>query len=144
MTQHAETPKFSPEVCERAVRMVREHRSDHPSEWATIASIAAKSGCTAQTLSNWLKQDERDHGKRAGLTTDDRERLRQFERENWEPREANEILRVMAETCFAWTRLHVLRGVKARRPAGSSNADRRSEFNPCRPGGACAENAVQR
>jgi transposase len=98
------SPKFSTEVRERAVRMVREHRRDHPSEWAAIVSIAAKIGCTAQTLSNWIKQDGRDHGGRDGLTTDDRERLRQLERENRELRQANEILR-KASAYFAQAEL---------------------------------------
>ncbi len=76
--------------------MVSEHRGEHPSQWAAIVSISAKIGCTAQTLSNWVKQAERDAGKRSGLTTDDRERLRSLERENRELRQTNEILRVVA------------------------------------------------
>ena len=89
----ATPPKYSPEVRERAVRMVLEHRSEHTSKWAAIVSIAAKIGCTAQTLSTWVKQAERDQGKRAGLTTSERERLKQLEREVRELRQANEILR---------------------------------------------------
>ncbi|MGA7787959.1 MAG: IS3 family transposase [Xanthobacteraceae bacterium] len=85
--------KFSPEVRERAVRMVIEHRGDHASQWAAIVSIAAKIGCTAQTLHNWVAQAERDQGRRAGSTTDERERLKALERENRELRQANEILR---------------------------------------------------
>ena len=85
--------KFSPEVRERAVRMVIEHRSDHASQWAAIGSIAAKIGCTAQTLHNWVAQAERDRGNRAGTTTDERERIKALERENRELRQANEILR---------------------------------------------------
>jgi len=105
MTNQSKTrPQFSAEVRERAVRMVREHRRDYPSEWATIVSIAAKIGCTAQTLSNWVKQDDRDHGRRDGLTTDDRERLKQLERENRELRQANEILR-KASAYFAQAEL---------------------------------------
>ena len=96
--------KFSPEVRERAVRMVAEHRADHASQWAAIVSIAAKIGCTAQTLSNWVRQAERDEGKCAGLTTDERERLRQLERENRELRQANEILR-KASAYFAQAEL---------------------------------------
>ena len=84
--------KFSPEVRERAVRMVIEHRSDHASQWAAIGSIAAKIGCTAQTLHNWVAQAERDGGNRAGTTTDERERIKALERENRELRQANEIL----------------------------------------------------
>ncbi|MFZ2064344.1 MAG: IS3 family transposase [Xanthobacteraceae bacterium] len=85
--------KFSPEVRERAVRMVIEHRGDHASQWAAIVSIAAKIGCTAQTLHNWVAQAERDQGRRAGTTTDERERIKALERENRELRQANEILR---------------------------------------------------
>jgi transposase-like protein len=84
--------------------MVFDHRDDHPSQWAAITSIAAKIGCTAQTLSNWVRQAERDQGKRAGLTTDERERLRQLERENRELRQANEILR-KASAYFAQAEL---------------------------------------
>lgn len=97
-------PGFSPEVRERAVRMVGEHRAEHPSQWAAITSIAAKIGCTAQTLSNWVKQAERDEGRRDGLTTDERERLRQLERENRELKQANEILR-KASAYFAQAEL---------------------------------------
>ena len=80
MTNESKSPKFSPEVRERAVRMVLEHRGEHPSQWSAISSIAAKIGCTAQTLSNWVRQAERDQGKRPGLTTNERERLKQLER----------------------------------------------------------------
>ena len=104
MTQQAKSPKFSPEVRERAVRMIFEHRTEHPSQWAAIASIAAKIGCTAQTLSNWVRQAERDQGQRAGPTTDDRERIKVLERENRELRQANEILR-KASAYFAQAEL---------------------------------------
>jgi transposase len=96
--------KFSPEVRERAVRMVREHQGDYPSQWAAMASIAAKIGCTAQTLRNWVRQAERDTGEREGLTTDERARLKALERENRELRQANEILR-KASAYFAQAEL---------------------------------------
>jgi transposase-like protein len=70
--------KFSPEVRARAVRMVIEHRGDHASQWAAIVSIAAKIGCTAQTLRTWVVQAERDQGRRAGSTTDERERIKRW------------------------------------------------------------------
>jgi len=104
MTQQTKSRKFLLEVRERAVRMVFEQASDYPSQWAAIASISAKIGCTAQTLSNWVKQAERDSGKRSGLTSDDRERLKQLERENRELRQANEILR-KASAYFAQAEL---------------------------------------
>ena len=98
------TNKFSPEVRARAVRMVIEHRGDHASQWAAIVSIAAKIGCTAQTLHNWVRQAERDQGVRGGPTTDDRERMKVLERENRELRQANEILR-KASAYFAQAEL---------------------------------------
>jgi transposase-like protein len=85
--------RFSSEVRERAVRMVLEHQGDHASQWAAIASIAAKIGCTGETLRSWVRQAERDTGQRAGLTSDERARLKALERENRELRRANEILR---------------------------------------------------
>ena len=104
MTDESRSPKFSPEVRERAVRMVFEHRAEHTSQWAAIASIAAKIGCTAQTLSNWVRQAERDRGKRPGTTSDDRERIKALERENRELKQANEILR-KASAYFAQAEL---------------------------------------
>ena len=89
-------PKYSPEVRERAVRMVFEHQGEHESQWAAIISIASKIGCTAETLRKWVRQAERDQGKRAGLTSSERERLRQLEREVQELQRANEILRKAA------------------------------------------------
>lgn len=96
--------RFSPEVRGRAVRMVLEHRDQHPSLWAAIQSIAPKMGCTSQTLNNWVRQHERDTGQRDGVTTADRERIRALERENKELRQANEILR-KASAYFAQAEL---------------------------------------
>ena len=104
MTNESKPKKFSPEVRERAVRIVFEHREEHTSQWAAIVSIAAKIGCTAQTLSNWVRQAERDQGKRSGTTTDERERIKALERENRELRQANEILR-KASAYFAQAEL---------------------------------------
>ncbi|MCK1326519.1 IS3 family transposase [Bradyrhizobium sp. 156] len=87
------TNKFSPEVRTRAVRMVLDHASEHPSRWAAVMSIAAKIGCTPQTLHDWVKKAEIDSGQRAGVPTDTAERLKALERENRELRQANEILR---------------------------------------------------
>ena len=103
MTKQA-SPKYSPEVRERAVRMVFEHEGDHASQWAAIGSIAAKIGCTAETLRSWVRQAERDQGKRSGPTTDDRERIKALEREVRELRQANEILR-KASAYFAQAEL---------------------------------------
>jgi transposase-like protein len=96
--------KYSPEVRERAVRMVREHQDEHESEWAAIVSIAGKIGCTAETLRRWIRQAEQDNGQREGLTTVERERLKALERENRELRQANEILR-KASAYFAQAEL---------------------------------------
>ena len=104
MENHKTSPKFSAEVRDRAVRMVLEHRADHTSQWAAIASIATKIGCTAQTLWHWVRQAERDRGKRPGTTTDERERIKALERENRELRQANEILR-KASAYFAQAEL---------------------------------------
>ena len=96
----ARPSKYSPEVRERAIRMVREHGPEHPSQWAAITSIARKFGCTAETLRKWVRQDERDSGQRGGLTTDERQRFKELERENRELRRANEILQT-ASAYFA-------------------------------------------
>jgi len=87
------TNKLSPEVRARAVRMVSDHQGEHPSRWAAVSSIAAKIGCTAQTLNEWVKKAEIDSGVRAGIPADVAERLKVLERENRELRQANEILR---------------------------------------------------
>ncbi len=92
--------RYSPEVRERAVRLVLEHQGEHESQWAAIASVAAKLGCTAETLRKWVRQAERDAGQRPGLTTEERQRLKELERENRELRRANEILR-QASAYFA-------------------------------------------
>ena len=92
--------KYSPEVRERAIRMVREHGPEHASQWAAITSIASKFGCTAETLRNWVRQAERDSGQRGGLTTDERQRFKELERENRELKRANEILQT-ASAYFA-------------------------------------------
>jgi transposase len=98
------TNKFSAEVRLRAVRLVLDHERDHPSRWAAISSIAAKIGCTAQTLNEWVKKAEIDTGKRAGVPADTAERLKALERENRELRQANEILR-KASAYFAQAEL---------------------------------------
>jgi transposase len=100
----ARASRFSPEVRERAIRMVLEHADEYDSQWAAIRSIAEKMGCAAETLRNWVRQAERDTGKRPGLTTDERARLKQLERENFELRRANEILK-KASAYFAQAEL---------------------------------------
>jgi len=96
--------RYSPEVRERAVRMVLEQRKEHSSQWATIQSISSKIGCTSETLRRWIQQTERDQGDRAGMTTDEKDRLKQLERENRELKRANEILR-KASAFFAQAEL---------------------------------------
>jgi transposase len=85
--------RYSPEVRERAVRLVLEHQREHESQWAAIVSVAAKIGCTPETLRTWVRRVEVDEGLRAGVTTDERQRLKELERENRELRRANEILK---------------------------------------------------
>jgi transposase len=96
--------KYPAEVRERAVRLVFEQQHAHDSEWATITSIAGKMGCTPETLRKWVRQTERDTGKRSGLTTSERERLKDLESEVRELKRANEILR-KASAYFAQAEL---------------------------------------
>ena len=96
--------RYPAEVKERAVRLVFEQAPSHPSQWATIESIAGKMGCTPETLRSWVRQAEKDAGKRAGLTTSERQRLKELERENRELKRANEILR-KASAYFAQAEL---------------------------------------
>jgi len=100
----ARASRYSPEVRERAVRMVQEHGPEHPSQWAAITSIAGKLGCTAQTLRTWVQQAERDTGRRGGLTTTERQRMKELEREVRELKRSNEILR-KASAYFAQAEL---------------------------------------
>jgi transposase len=92
----SKVPKYAPEVRERAVRMVFEHQEEYKTQWAAIISIASKIGCTAETLRKWVRQAERDQGQRDGLSSSERDRLKQLEREVRELKRANEILRKAA------------------------------------------------
>ena len=98
------TNKFSPEVRERAGRLVFDNEGQHASRWQAVMSISAKIGCTPQTLNDWIKKAEVDSGKRAGVPTDMAERMKALERENRELRQANEILR-KASAYFAMAEL---------------------------------------
>ena len=98
------TNKFSPEVRERAVRMVQEHRGDYPSLWSAVESIAPKIGCGPQTLLEWVKRADVDAGVRPGVSTADAQRVKELEREVKELRRANEILKV-ASAFFAQAEL---------------------------------------
>lgn len=94
------SPKFSPEVVERTVRMVLEAQDQYDSQWAAIESIAAKTGCTSETLRRWVRQAERDQGVRPGPTTAEQQRIKELEREVRELRQTNEILK-LASAYFA-------------------------------------------
>ena len=96
--------KHSPEVMERAVRMVFEAQEQHESQWAAIVSIAGKIGCSAETLRRWVRRHERDTGQREGLTTAEQARVKALEREVRELRKANEILK-LASAFFAQAEL---------------------------------------
>lgn len=96
--------KHSPEVRERAVRMVFDQTPEHPSQWATIRSVGEKLGIRTESLRRWVRQAERDAGQRPGLTTDERARLKQLEKENFELRRANDILK-KASAYFAQAEL---------------------------------------
>ncbi len=96
--------KFSPEVRERAVRMVQEHRGEYPSLWAAVESIATKIGCVPQTLLEWVKRQEVEGGARDGVTTSEAQRVKELEREVKELRRANEILK-LASAFFAQAEL---------------------------------------
>ena len=98
------SPKFSPEVVERAVRMVFDAKDQYPSQWAAIESIASKIGCTAQTLRRWVRQGERGRGVREGPAPAERQRVTELEREVRELRRANEILK-LASAFFAQAEL---------------------------------------
>ena len=92
---------YPPEVRERAVRMVFDHESEYPSQWKAIESIAAKLAINHETLRQWVRQAETDAGERPGLTTDERARMKELEKENFELRRANEILKA-ASAFFAF------------------------------------------
>ncbi len=95
-TNKYNTNKFSPEVCERAVRLVQAHRGEYLSLWLAVESIAPKIGCVSQTLLNWVKRHEVDHGQRDGVTTSERQRIKELEREIKERRRANDMLRTVS------------------------------------------------
>jgi len=101
---NSKSPKFSPELRKRTVQMVLDHRGEYPSLWAAIESIAGKTGCTPQTLRNWVRKHEVDTGVRGGVTSDEQARVKALEREVKELRRANEILK-LASAFFAQAEL---------------------------------------
>ena len=100
----SKSTRYSPEVRERAVRMVFDHQREYPSQWQAVVSIATKIGCTAETLRKWVRRAEIDTGRREGVTSDERNRIKELERENRELHRANEILR-KASAYFAQAEL---------------------------------------
>jgi transposase-like protein len=101
---HEQAKPIFPEVRERAVRLVREQRGEHPSLWAAVETISPMIGCSSQTLLGWVKRDQIDSGEREGVSKSERERLKTLERENKELRRANEILK-LASAFFAQAEL---------------------------------------
>tara|TARA_B100000614_G_C14242945_1_gene367417 strand:- start:181 stop:504 length:324 start_codon:yes stop_codon:yes gene_type:complete len=99
-----QSKRYQAEMRERAVRLVMEQQGDYESQWAAIVSVSEKIGCTRETLRRWIRQAERDNGQRAGLTTDERKRLKELEKENRELKRSNEILR-LASAFFAQAEL---------------------------------------
>jgi transposase-like protein len=124
MTTRKKSKSYSPEVKERAVRLVRESVADHPSEWAAIKSIATKIGCNPETLRKWVREAERDAGERPGPTSDEQARIRELERENRELKRANEILK-KASAFFARRSSHP-KGVRQRTKSAASTAHSRN------------------
>src|SRR5712671_5105582 len=104
MEPMARPSKYSPELRERAVRLVFDHAHEHPSQWAAIRSVAEKLGCTVEALRRWVRQAERDHDRRPGPTTDERQRIKDLEREVFELKRANESLK-KASAYFAQAEL---------------------------------------
>ena len=123
--------KYPVEIREQAVRIVCEHQAEHASQWATITSIASKFGRTAETLRTWVRRAEVDAGARAGLTTGERERLRQLERENRELRRANEILKAASVFLARELDPRLPKGPASSRPTASASGSSRSVAN-CR------------